>query len=40
MEQMSKIKHLRNKKQEHFWEHGWNKVMTWGIPHAKTRLTK
>jgi hypothetical protein len=40
MEQMNKINHLRDKKLEHFWEQGRNKVMTWGIPHAKTRLTK
>jgi hypothetical protein len=26
MEQMNKIKHLRDKKQEQFWEHRWNKV--------------
>jgi len=35
MEQMSKIKHLRDKKQEHFWEQGWNKVRLGEFPTQK-----
>lgn len=35
MEQMNKIKHLRDKKLEHFWEQGWNMVMTSSEPRKK-----